>query len=81
MSARLPDTLYWVDMKLSVPLWKIPYQLRKAGVRGGKRSSMKACLDARDAILKADPNATVSIYSTDVVWQEVWRNQPEKRKS
>lgn len=76
VSARKPDILYWVDMKLSVPLWKIPYQLKRAGVRGGKRSSLKACLDSRDAILRADPNASVGIYSADVVWQEVWRNPP-----
>ena len=68
MSAK-PGTLYWVDMKLSGK--PIPYRLNTAGVRGGKRSSLKACQDARATILRADPQAKVRIFRADVEWVEV----------
>lgn len=64
-----PKKLYWVEMKLSGN--KIPWSLKSAGVRGGKRSSLKACQDSRARILHADPEATVKIYEADVVWREV----------
>lgn len=67
-----PKKLYWVDMKLSGN--PIPYRLKTAGVRGGKRSSLEACLDSRAQILRADPQAEVHIYESDVVWEEVQIN-------
>lgn len=49
----------------------IPYRLKSAGVRGGKRSSLKAAKDSRALILRADPEATVKIYRSKVIWEEV----------
>lgn len=66
-----PKKLYWVEMKLSTKLWKLPYGKRTAGIRGGKRSSLKACQDSKRMILSADPDATVKIYEADVIWKEV----------
>lgn len=64
-----PKKLFWVEMKLSGS--KIPYRFKSAGVRGGKRSSLEACRDSKRTILRADPDAVVKIYESDVVWREV----------
>lgn len=66
-----PKKLYWVDMKLSgnVPSWD--RRVRRAGVRGGKRSSLRACQDSKRLILQGDPDAVVKIYEADVIWKEV----------
>lgn len=66
MSAR-PKELFWVDMKLSGN--PAPYR-HSAGVRGGKRSSLAACLDAKRMILRADPKAKVRIFRTVTDWVE-----------
>lgn len=63
-----PKELFWVEMKLSGD--PIPYRLNRAGVRGGKRSSLAACLDSKRAILRADPRAEVRIFSTVTDWVE-----------
>lgn len=67
MSNR-PKELFWVDMRLSgaASSWRA-----SAGVRGGKRSSLKAALDARSQILKHDPDAVVKIYRTTCHWEGV----------
>ena len=64
-----PKKLYWVEMKLSGN--RIPWSRKTAGVRGGKRSSLKACQDSKAQILRADPNAQVKIYEAVVDWKEV----------
>lgn len=64
-----PKELFWVDMKLSGT--RIPWAHQRAGIRGGKRSSLRACLDSKETILKADPGATVKIYKTETNWEEV----------
>lgn len=69
MSASKPKKLYWVEMKLSGN--PIPYRMNSAGVRGGKRSSLRACQDARAQILRADPHAAVRIFEADVEWKEI----------
>lgn len=63
-----PKELFWVEMKLSGTI--NPWHL-SAGVRGGKRSSLQACKDAKAQILKADPGARVKIFRSAVVWEEV----------
>lgn len=65
-----PKKLYWVEMKLSgnVRPW---HRGMTSGVRGGKRSSLRACQESKAQILGADPEATVKIYEADVVWREV----------
>jgi len=63
-----PPELFWVDMKLSGN--KIPYRHKTAGVRGGKRSSLQACKEAKATILRADPEAAVKIYRTGTEWIE-----------
>lgn len=67
MTAR-PKELFWVEMKLSGN--PIPYRERRAGIRGGKRSSLQACLDTKATILRADPAAEVRIFSTPTAWVE-----------
>lgn len=67
MSAK-PTELFWVDMKLSGE--PIPYRKNTAGVHGGKFSSLRAARDARDAILDADPKATVTIWKTHTDWKK-----------
>ena len=67
--ATKPGTLYWVEMKLSGN--KIPYRANTAGVRGGKRSSLRAAEGSKAQILAADPAATVKIFEADVIWKEV----------
>jgi hypothetical protein len=64
-----PPELFWVDMKLSGN--PIPYHRNTAGVRGGKRSSLRAAKESREQILRADPAATVTIYRTGTDWIEV----------
>ena len=64
-----PKELFWVEMKLSGN--PIPYRHNTAGVRGGKRSSLEACLDSKRTILRADPDAEVRIFSTATDWTEV----------
>jgi len=64
-----PKKLYWVEMKLSGN--RIPWSKKTASVRGGKRSSLRACKEAKASILKADPEAKVKIYEADVVWREI----------
>lgn len=64
-----PKELFWVEMKLSGN--KIPYSKNRAGVRGGKRSSLRAAKESRAQILGADPEAIVKIYVAEVVWREV----------
>lgn len=71
MSDSKPSELFWVDMDLSKPYHQLPYGLKRAGVRGGKRSSLQACLDAKTQILHADPNAVVKIYRSKVEWEEI----------
>jgi hypothetical protein len=63
-----PPELFWVDMKLSPAM---RYKRARAGVRGGKRSSLKAAKESRSTILNADPEAVVKIYSTGTNWIEV----------
>lgn len=64
-----PKELFWVEMKLSGN--PIPYRERRAGIRGGKRSSLEACTESRDTILHADPEAKVRILRTVTNWVEV----------
>lgn len=71
MASGKPKKLYWVEMKLSKPKWKLPYRANTAGVRGGKRSSLSACQESRAQILSADPEAIVKIYEAVVTWKEV----------
>ena len=62
-----PKELFWVDVRLSgeKPRWRAT-----AGVRGGKRSSMAACLDTKAYVLKFDPHASVKIWQTVCDWKE-----------
>lgn len=64
-----PKELFWVDMRLSGN--HIEWRRQTAGVRGGKRSSLRACLETKAQILRADPLATVKIYKTETNWEEV----------
>ena len=69
MGSSKPKKLFWVEMRLSGK--HIPWSKKTASVRGGKRSSLKACKEARASILSADPEAVVKIYEADVVWREI----------
>lgn len=60
-----PTALFWVDMQLSP---ECP-RYRRAGIRGGKRSSLRAAREAKADILRFDPDATVRIYQTDCDWK------------
>lgn len=61
-----PKELFWVDVRLSgeQASWKA-----RAGIRGGKRSSMKACLETQAAVLRFDPHAHVKIWRTSCDWK------------
>ena len=65
-----PKELFWVDVRLSGerPRWRA-----SAGVRGGKRSSLAACLDTQAQVLKFDPHASVKIWQTTCDWKEAER--------
>lgn len=64
-----PGTLYWVEMRLSGN--PIPYNLWSSSIKGGKMSSLEAARERKRTILRADPDATVTIYQTDTKWAEV----------
>jgi len=71
MGTSKPKELFWVEMKLSGRVGiELPYRA-SAGVRGGKRSSLKACQDSRAIILRYDPKAQVRIFKAAVDWEEV----------
>lgn len=67
--AGRPKKLFWVDMRLSDGPKN--YNKHRHGVRGGKRSSLSACRDAKRTILNYDPAARVRIYEADANWKEV----------
>lgn len=66
--SRKPETLYWIDLKLSRNL---TWSKKSAGMRGGKRSSLAACLSTRRMVLSRDPDAKIKIYEAAVDWKEI----------
>lgn len=66
--SRKPSKLYWVDFTLSR---KLSWSEKRAGIRGGKRSSLRACQETRTDILRLDPDAVVHIYEAETIWKEV----------